>query len=83
MKSDLRKMATYEDAVRCRQRWLVFRWCRDFSGSASGFSPSQNVTVTITDLTRPAPSWTVSATHSQSAKGAAWYNGVIACINQP
>jgi len=57
-----------------------------FGGTATslaplqGFSPSQNVTVVIVNLAGPPPSWSGTATHSQSAKVCTMTNGVITCV---
>ncbi len=69
MKSDLRNMATYEE-----------QYAADNGGAPlQGFSPSQNVTVVVTAVAGPPPSWSATATHTQSAKTCQMVNGVITC----
>jgi len=46
----------------------------------AAISPSQNVTVVIISIPGPPPSWTGTATHSQSAKTCSMVNGVITCV---
>ena len=79
MKSDLRNMATYEEQYAADQSGAYFSGTATSAAPLQGFSPSQNVTVTITNLPGPPPSWTGSATHSQSAKTCANATGVIVC----
>ena len=64
MKSDLRNLATYEEQYAADNQGAYFSG----NGSAQGFSPSQNVTVTATAVVGPPAAWTATATHSQSAK---------------
>ena len=40
----------------------------------------QNVTVVVTALAGPPPSWSSTATHTQSAKVCSMVNGVITCV---
>ena len=64
MKSDLRNLATYEEQYAADNNGAYFSG----NGSAQGFSPSQNVTVTATAVAGPPATWTATAVHSQSAK---------------
>jgi prepilin-type N-terminal cleavage/methylation domain-containing protein len=49
------------------------------SAPLQGFTPSQNVTIVATNVAGPPPSWSATATHSQSAKTCDMTNGVITC----
>src|ERR1700704_3981011 len=80
MKSDLRNMATYEEQYAADNGGAYFGGVATSAAPLQGFSPSQTVTVTVTDLPGPPPSWTGSATHSQSAKVCTMTNGVIVCV---
>ena len=80
MKSDLRNMATYEEQYAADQGGAYFGGTATSVAPLQGFSPSQNVTVIITNVAGPPPSWSGSATHSQSAKVCTMVNGVIACV---
>ena len=64
MKSDLRNLAVYEESFAADSSGVYFSG----NGSAQGFSSSQNVTVTATAVVGPPPSWTASATHTQTTK---------------
>ena len=76
MKADLRNLATYEESYAADSSGTYFSG----NGSAQGFSPSQNVTVTATAVAGPPASWTASATHSLTAKTcASSANGLITC----
>ena len=76
MKADLRNLATYEESYAADSSGTYFSG----NGSAQGFSPSQNVTVTATAVAGPPASWTASATHSLTAKTcSSSANGLITC----
>jgi prepilin-type N-terminal cleavage/methylation domain-containing protein len=77
---DLRNMATYEEQYAADNGGAYFGGVATSAAPLQGFSPSQNVTVTITNLPGPPPSWTGTATHSQSAKVCSMVNGVITCV---
>ena len=68
MKSDLRNMATYEEQYAADNNGAYFGGTATSLAPLQGFSPSQNVTVVITNVAGPPPSWSGTATHSQSAK---------------
>ena len=80
MKSDLRNMATYEEQYAADNNGAYFGGTATSAVPLQGFSPSQNVTVVITNVVGPPPSWSGTATHSQSAKTCTMINGVIACV---
>jgi type IV pilus assembly protein PilA len=80
MKSDLRNMATYEEQYAADNGGAYFGGVATSAAPLNGFSPSQNVTVTVTDDPGPPPTWSASATHSQSAKTCSMGNGVITCV---
>ena len=76
MKADLRNLATYEESYAADSSGVYFSG----NGSAQGFSPSQNVTVTATAVAGPPASWTASASHSLTAKTcSSSANGLITC----
>ena len=76
MKADLRNLATYEESYAADSSGTYFSG----NGSAQGFSPSQNVTVTATAVAGPPATWTASATHSLTAKTcSSSANGLITC----
>jgi prepilin-type N-terminal cleavage/methylation domain-containing protein len=79
MKSDLRNMATYEEQYAADNGGDYFGGVATSAAPLNGFSPSQNVTVTITNDPGPPPTWSGSATHSQSAKVCTMASGVITC----
>lgn len=64
MKSDLRNLAVYEESFAADSSGAYFSG----NGAAQGFTASQNVTVTATAVAGPPPSWTASASHSQTTK---------------
>ncbi len=75
MKSDLRNLATYEESY-AADSGAYFSG----NGTAQGFTPSQNVTVTATAITGPPAGWTAAASHSLTAKTcASSANGLITC----
>ena len=79
MKSDLRNMATYEEQYAADNSGAYFGGVATSVAPLQGFSPSQNVTVVVTDVVGPPPSWSAQATHTQSAKVCTMANGVITC----
>jgi prepilin-type N-terminal cleavage/methylation domain-containing protein len=79
MKSDLRNIATYEEQYAADNGGDYFAGTATSAAPLQGFSPSQNVTVTVTADPGPPPSWAASATHSQTAKTCDMTNGVITC----
>ena len=79
MKSDLRNMATYEEQYAADNGGAYFSGSATTAAPLQGFSPSQNVTVAITADPGPPPSWSATATHTQTAKTCAMTNGVITC----
>ena len=80
MKSDLRNMATYEEQYAADNGGAYFGGTATSASPLQGFSPSQNVTVVVTNVAGPPPSWSATATHSQSAKTCDMTNGVITCV---
>jgi len=68
MKSDLRNLATYEEQYAAGNQGAYFSGTATSTSPVQGFTPSQNVTITATVVAGPPPSWTATATHSQSAK---------------
>ena len=75
MKSDLRNLATYEESYAADSGGKYFSG----NGSAQGFTPSLNVTVTATATTNP-NGWSAAATHSLTASTCAMSAaGLITC----
>lgn len=68
MKSDLRNLATYEEQYAADNNGAYFGGTATSASPLQGFSPSQNVTITVTNVAGPPSSWTASAVHSQTAK---------------
>ena len=79
MKSDLRNMATYEEQYAADNGGAYFSGTATTAAPLQGFSPSQNVTVIVTALAGPPPSWSATASHTQTAKVCDMTNGVIVC----
>jgi type IV pilus assembly protein PilA len=79
MKSDLRNIATYEEQYAADTQGAYFGGSVTYPGALQGFSPSQNVTLVVTNVAGPPPSWTARATHTQTAKVCDMVNGVITC----
>ena len=79
MKSDLRNMATYEEQYAADNGGAYFSGTATAAAPLQGFSPSQNVTVIVTAVAGPPPSWSATATHTQTAKVCDMTNGVITC----
>src|SRR5258705_12515950 len=75
MKSDLRNLATYEEQYAADNNGAYFTG----NGSAQGFTPSQNVTVTAAVVAGPPQTWTAPPSHSQSAKTFDNSTGAIVC----
>jgi type IV pilus assembly protein PilA len=75
MKSDLRNLATYEEQYAADFNGAYFAG----NGTAQGFTPSQNVTVSATLSGTTPPTWTATASHSQSAKTCTNASGAIVC----
>src|SRR5438105_8323213 len=79
MKSDLRNLATYEEQYAADNGGAYFGGTATMAAPLQGFTPSQNVTIVVTNVAGPPPSWSATATHSQSAKTCDMTNGVITC----
>jgi len=82
MKSDLRNLATYEEQYAADNNGAYFGGSATMATPLQGFSPSQNVTINVTNVAGPPSSWTATATHSQSAKlcdNGVTAAGVITC----
>ena len=79
MKSDLRNLATYEEQYAADQGGAYFSGTATSAAPLQGFSPSQNVTVIVTAVAGPPPSWSATASHTQTAKLCDMTNGVITC----
>jgi prepilin-type N-terminal cleavage/methylation domain-containing protein len=80
MKSDLRNLATYEEQYAADNGGIYFGGTATMAMPLQGFTPSQNVTVIAAALAGPPPSWSATATHSQSVKTCNMINGVITCV---
>lgn len=79
MKSDLRNMATIEEQFAADNNGAYFGGTANGGMPIQGFTPSQNVTLVMVYVPGPPPTWSGTATHSQSAKTCTMLNGVIAC----
>ena len=79
MKSDLRNLATYEEQYAADNQGAYFGGTATMAAPLQGFTPSQNVTITVTNVAGPPPSWSATAVHSQSAHTCDMTNGVITC----
>jgi len=79
MKSDLRNVATYEEQYAADNNGAYFSGTATMAAPLQGFTPSQNVTIVATGVAGPPPSWSGTATHSQSAKTCDMTGGVITC----
>ena len=82
MKSDLRNLATYEEQYAADNQGAYFGGTATAAAPLQGFTPSQNVTITATDNAGPPPTWTATATHSQTSKtcdNGVTTPGVITC----
>jgi len=80
MKSDLRNLATYEEQYAADNGGAYFGGTATMAAPLQGFTPSQNVTIVATNVAGPPPSWSATATHSQSAKTCDMTNGLITCV---
>ena len=80
MKSDLRNLATYEEQYAADNGGSYFGGTATMAAPLQGFTPSQNVTIVAVNVAGPPPSWSGTATHSQSAKLCDMTNGVITCV---
>jgi prepilin-type N-terminal cleavage/methylation domain-containing protein len=80
MKSDLRNLATYEEQYAADNNGVYFSGTATNLSPLQGFTPSQNVTIVAIALLGPPPSWTATATHSQSAKTCSNATGTIVCV---
>jgi Tfp pilus assembly protein PilE len=75
MKADLRNLATYEEAYAADSGTYF-----SGNGSAQGFTPSQNVTITATAVAGPPAGWSAAASHSLTSKTCQYsLNGLITC----
>jgi len=79
MKSDLRNLATYEEQYAADNQGAYFGGTATMAAPLQGFTPSQNVTITVTNVAGPPPSWSATAVHSQSAHTCDMTNGVTTC----
>lgn len=75
MKADLRNLATYEESYAADSSGLYFSG----NGTAQGFVPSQNVTVTATAVAGQPSTWTATASHTLTAKTCSSANGLVTC----
>jgi type IV pilus assembly protein PilA len=75
MKADLRNLATFEESYAADSSGLYFSG----NGSAQGFVPSQNVTVTATAVTGQPATWSATAAHALTSRTCSSSNGVITC----
>ncbi|HET9637416.1 MAG TPA: prepilin-type N-terminal cleavage/methylation domain-containing protein [Gemmatimonadaceae bacterium] len=80
MKSDLRNLATYEEQYAADNQGAYFGGTATSAAPLQGFTPSQNVTITVTNVAGPPPDWSATAVHSQSAKTCTMQTGVITCV---
>jgi prepilin-type N-terminal cleavage/methylation domain-containing protein len=64
MKSDLRNFALYEQFYATDNSGNYFAG----NGSAEGFKPSPDVTVTATTVAGPPPNWSATAVHAKTPK---------------
>ncbi len=82
MKSDLRNLATYEEQYAADNNGAYFGGTATLAAPLQGFTPSQNVTIVVTQVAGPPQSWSATATHSQTAKvcdSNVTAQGVITC----
>jgi len=82
MKSDLRNLATYEEQYAADNNGAYFGGSATMATPLQGFTPSENVTINVTNIAGPPSSWSATATHSQSAKtcdNGVTAQGVITC----
>jgi type IV pilus assembly protein PilA len=79
MKSDLRNLATYEEQYSADNNGGYFAGTATSAKPLNGFTPSTNVTIVATSTVGPAPSWTASATHSQTKIACDNSSGAVVC----
>ena len=79
MKSDLRNLATYEEQYSADNNGGYFAGTATSAKPLNGFTPSTNVTIVATSTVGPAPSWTASATHSQTKVACDNTSGAVVC----
>jgi prepilin-type N-terminal cleavage/methylation domain-containing protein len=79
MKSDLRNMATYEEQYAADNGGAYFGGTATSALPLQGFTPSQNVTVIVVDDPGPPPTWTATASHTQTSKTCDMTAPVIVC----
>ena len=76
MKADLRNLAVYQESFAADSTGAYFSG----TGVAQGFTASQNVSVTATAVAGPPPSWTATASHTQTSKTcSSGATGLITC----
>jgi Tfp pilus assembly protein PilE len=84
MKSDLRNMATYEEQYAADNHGAYFSGTATTAAALQGYTPSQNVTVVVTAVAGPRPSWSGIANHTQTSNACVkMTNGVITCTGEP
>jgi prepilin-type N-terminal cleavage/methylation domain-containing protein len=79
MKSDMRNLATYEEQYAADNGGAYFSGTATAAAPLQGFSPSQNVSITVTAVAGPPQSWSATASHSQSSKTCDNSTGAIVC----
>ena len=79
MKSDLRNLATYEEQYAADNNGAYFGGTATYAAPLQGFTPSQQVTIVVTNVAGPPASWSGAATHAVSAHTCDMTNGVITC----
>jgi prepilin-type N-terminal cleavage/methylation domain-containing protein len=79
MKSDLRNLATYEEQYSAENNGGYFSGTATSAKPLNGFTTSASVTIVATSTVGPAPSWTATATHSQTKVGCDNSTGAIVC----
>ena len=79
MKSDLRNLATFEEQYSADNNGGYFSGTATSAKPLNGFTASANVTIVATSTVGPTPSWTASATHSQTKIACDNSTGVLVC----
>jgi prepilin-type N-terminal cleavage/methylation domain-containing protein len=79
MKSDLRNFATYEEQYSADNNGGYFAGTATSTAPLNGFTPSANVTIVATSTVGPAPTWTGTATHSQTKVSCDNSSGAVVC----
>jgi len=79
MKSDLRNVATYEAQYAAEYQGAYFSGTASSGAPLQGFTPSENVTVTVTAVAGPPASWSGTASHAHSTKTCEITNADITC----